>query len=140
MSDEALSWYSVRCAFASPTWTDEDGTYTTYEERITLWRASSAEEAIEKAEAEAERYAAGIDETPVVSLGLAQCFHLFDEPEDGAEIFSLMRDSELDPDDYVDAFFDTGAEHESNADDPDDEDDQDEDDDEDDGFVLVDDD
>ena len=36
---------------------------------------------------------------------------------DGAEIFSLMRDSDLDPEDYLDTFFDTGEEHESHGDD-----------------------
>ena len=82
-------------------------------------------------------YAAGVDETPVTYLGLAQCFHLFDEPGDGAEVFSLMRDSELEPDDYVDSFFDTGAEHRSDVDDLDD--DEEDFDDEDDDFVLVDD-
>ena len=97
--------------------TDTDGEYTTYEERITLWQASSADEAIARAEEEAVEYAAGIEETPVTYLGLAQCFHLFDVPEDGAEIFSLMRDSDLDHDDYIDSFFDTGAERASDVDD-----------------------
>lgn len=115
--------------------TDSEGEYTTYEERITLWRASSADEAIERAEAEAEEYAAGIEETPVTYLGLAQCFHLFDEPGDGAEIFSLMRDSDLDHDDYIDSFFDTGSERASDVDDLED-DEEDEDDDE---FELIDD-
>lgn len=107
------SWYAVRCAFRSVV---EVGT-TTYEERITLWQADSAEEAIERAEAEAEEYAASIDQAEVEYIGLAQCFHLFDEPGDGAEVFSLMRDSDLDPDDYLDAFFDTGDEHQSHGDD-----------------------
>lgn len=101
---------------------DADGEYTTYEERITLWRAASADEAIARAEEEAEEYAAGIEETPVVYLGLAQCFHLFDDPGDGAEIFSLMRDSDLDHDDYIDSFFDTGSERASDVDDLDDDD------------------
>ena len=122
MSDETLSWYTVRCAFASDAWVDEEGSYRTYEERVTLWRASSADEAIERAEADAEEYAASVSETPVSYLGLAQCFHLFDEPVDGAEVFSLMRDSDLDPDDYVDSFFDTGAEHRSDVDEDADED------------------
>jgi hypothetical protein len=34
----------------------------------------------------------------------------FGEPADGAEIFSLMRDSDLAPEDYLDSFFDTGTE------------------------------
>ncbi|RNL78952.1 DUF4288 domain-containing protein [Nocardioides marmorisolisilvae] len=106
-------WYAVRCVFRSIV---EVGV-TTYEERITLWQAASTDEAIERAEAEAEEYAAAIEDAEIEYVGLAQCFHLFDDPVDGAEIFSLMRDSDLDPEDYLDAFFDTGDEHQSHGDD-----------------------
>ena len=109
MTDE-LGWYSVRCVFGSDAESDDE---TTYEERITLWHASSAHEAIERAEAEAIAYAASIDELEVHYLGLAQCFHLFDDPADGAEVFSLMRDSDLEPDDYLDTYFDSGTERTS---------------------------
>ncbi|MEU9944059.1 hypothetical protein [Streptomyces lavendulae] len=44
-----MDWYGVRCAFE---WTTRDG--RSYEERITLWQAASADEAIAVAEAEAE--------------------------------------------------------------------------------------
>ncbi len=112
MSDQdGLGWYSVRCVFGSEADVEDE---TTYEERITLWQAASAEEAIERAEEEALAYAASIEEVPVTFLGLAQCFHLFDDPRDGAEIFSLMRDSELEPDDYLDTYFDSGEERQSN--------------------------
>ena len=102
-------WYAVRCVFAAGRLA-EDG-QETYEERITLWKAQSAEEAIARAEAEAEAYASGLGHWSY--LGLAQSFNLFDEPKDGAEVFSLIRDSTLEPDDYLDAFFDTGGEHEN---------------------------
>ncbi|MFL6106428.1 MAG: DUF4288 domain-containing protein [Marmoricola sp.] len=105
-------WYAVRCVFRAVVEVGQ----TTYEERITLWQAGSTTEAIERAEAEAEEYAAGIEGGEIEYVGLAQCFHLFDEPADGAEIFSLMRDSGLEPEDYLDAFFDTGDEHESHGD------------------------
>ena len=108
-ADADLSWYSVRCVFAVG-WPPE-AAGETYEERITLWRARSTEEAIERAEAEALEYAAGIEEGPDSYTGLAQCYRLGDEPGDGAEVFSLMRDSNLKPDAYLDRFFDTGAEH-----------------------------
>lgn len=99
----------MRCVFAVG-WPPE-AAGKTYEERITLWRARSADEAIARAEAEAQEYAGEIDDHPSTYLDLAQSFRLFDEPADGAEIFSLMRDSDLPPDDYLDTFFDTGAEH-----------------------------
>ncbi|MCG6499782.1 hypothetical protein [Kitasatospora sp. A2-31] len=79
-----------------------------YEERITLWQASSADEAIALAEAEAGTYAAGNGSH---YLGLAQSYRLDGVPGAGAEVFSLLRDSPLEPDAYLDAFFDTGTEH-----------------------------
>ncbi|HET6152812.1 MAG TPA: hypothetical protein VFE15_07630 [Marmoricola sp.] len=106
-------WYAVRCVFAAGPW--DDGTMT-YEERITLWHARSSRKAIEKAEAEANDYASEIDESPVTYLGLAQSFHLFDVPGPGAEIFSLMRDSTLEPDDYLATFFSNGDERSSDYD------------------------
>ena len=58
------------------------------------------------AEGEALEYADNDDEY----LDLAQAFKLFDEPEHGAEVFSLMRSSRQEPDAYLDTFFDTGTE------------------------------
>lgn len=59
------------------------------------------------AEAEAGEYA-----TDVAGeyLGLAQVYSPADEPRHGAELFSLLRDSPLQPAAYLDAFFDTGDE------------------------------
>lgn len=108
MGDEVSGWYSVRCVFAVG-WPPE-AVGETYEERITLWRAQSAEEAVARAETEAKEYAATIEDGPSTYTGLAQCYRLDDEPGDGAEVFSLMRDSKLSPDDYLDRFFDTGSE------------------------------
>jgi hypothetical protein len=105
--DEAR-WFAVRCVFAvGPV--GDDGVQT-YEERITLWRAEGFDAAIALAEAEAAEYAAVIEERPDVYLGLAQCYELADEVGNGAEVFSLMRDSRLPPSDYLNAFFDSGDE------------------------------
>jgi hypothetical protein len=41
---------------------------------------------------------------------MAQAFHLFDPPEHGAEVFSLIRETHLEPEAYLDSFFDTGRE------------------------------
>ena len=102
------NWYAVRCVFAVG-WPPE-AAGKTYEERITLWQAGTAEEAIARAEAEAREHAAVIEESPSTYLGLAQLFHLFGPPADGAEVFSLMRTSDLHSSAYLDAFFDTGDE------------------------------
>src|SRR5689334_22980938 len=70
-------WYSVRCLFRLR----DRG----YEERITLWRAMTFDEAIERAEAEAQEYAAALS---AEYLGLAQGFHLATEHvRDGDEVF-----------------------------------------------------
>ena len=81
-----------------------------YEERITVWRATSLTDAIARGESDAAEYATDIDGEYV---GLAQAYHLTNDLGDGAEVFSLIRDSPLDPDAYVDRFFDTGVEHQT---------------------------
>ena len=100
-------WFGVRCVFHDP-----EGTY---EERITLWEADTFDEAGALAEAEAAEYAADVEST---FLGFAQAYVMPEEPGQGAEVFSLLRDSDLDPDSYLDAFFDTGAEREASLDEP----------------------
>jgi len=99
--------YSVRCLFR---WEPRDGQRKKhlYEERITLWQAGSADEAIEAAEREALTYAGENSEY----LDTCQSYSLFDPiAASGVEIFSLLRESDLEPEAYVDTFFDTGDEH-----------------------------
>lgn len=105
-------WYAVRCLFES-TWPaiEQAEPSHRYEERITLWRAASIDEAIALAETEAEDYAKTVVGAPGPYLGLAQGCELEDEPGHGAEVFSLMRSSDLDSTVYLDTFFDTGREH-----------------------------
>ncbi len=95
----SVPWFGVRRVFRF-----NDGTY---EERVTIWRASSMEEADRLAEAEAAEYAEIVGAR---SLAFAQLYHAAELPGHGAEVFSLMRDSELEPDDYLDHFFDDGEE------------------------------
>jgi hypothetical protein len=95
-------WFGVRCIF-------KDGRNGVYEERITLWRADDFSGAISLAENEALEYAAVFED--VSYLGFAQGYHLTDDPGHGGEVFSLMRDSSLGEEEYLDAFFSTGSEH-----------------------------
>ena len=82
-----------------------------YEERITVWRASSFEQAIERAEREARQYA---QDTECQYLGFAQAYHLSGEQlRSGSEVFSLMRESNLTQAKYLDKHFDTGAERQN---------------------------
>lgn len=83
-----------------------------YEERVTLWRTADVDAAIRRAEAEAEEYATILE---AEYIGLAQAYLLADAVGDGAEVFSLMRTSDLDPDEYIDQFFDTGNERQHSS-------------------------
>lgn len=99
--DGEPGWFGVRCVFR---WSRPP----TYEERITLWRAESLDDAIAKAEAEAADYASRLGSD---YLDIAQAYWIGSvQPVHGSEVFSLMRDSELEPDDYLDSFYDTGQE------------------------------
>ncbi|MFW2513467.1 DUF4288 domain-containing protein [Demequina sp. SO4-13] len=104
-----LAWYSVRCVFVLESIGEDD---YTYEERITLWRSASAESAMESAEQEANDYAGAFHDknSTMKYVGLAQCFRIADDLGIGVEIFSLMRDSALEPDEYITRFFDNGGE------------------------------
>jgi len=104
MTDRAGEWFAVRCVFR---WTE--AAEQPYEERITLWRTTDLEAALALAEAEARKYAG---ETGVAYLGLAQGYQTgATELTPGSEVFSLLRDSALPPDEYLDRHFDTGSEH-----------------------------
>lgn len=106
-SEAAGGWFGVRCVFR---WSSP----STYEERITLWEAGSLDDAIAKAEAEARTYASRLDSE---YLDIAQAYWIgTDRPAEGSEVFSLMRDSTLDSDEYLDAFYDTGRERQRSAD------------------------
>ncbi|MFJ8476170.1 hypothetical protein [Kitasatospora sp. NPDC094011] len=104
MTAAKKSWYAVRCVFR---WEASEG--PSYEERLTLWRAGSTDEAIGRAEEEAGRYAR---ENGVAYLEFAQSYRLATDgrPGDGDEVFSLLRDSELGEEAYLDRHFDTGRE------------------------------
>ena len=107
-----MNIYSVRSVLLWNTPGRE--TKNVYEERVTMWNAESLDKAIELAESETKKYAnnKGFEE-----LGFYQGFSIFDKPEtipQGLEVFSLLRDSDLPIDDYLDQFFDTGNEHQAN--------------------------
>jgi hypothetical protein len=103
--EAAVKWYSVRCLF-------KDSDSDAYEERITLWYVANFEAAIESAEAEGLEYARNLGMT---YIELAQAFWLADEPASGSEVFSLIRQSELSPEDYKRRFFNTGSEIQRNV-------------------------
>jgi hypothetical protein len=93
-----MEWFAVRHVI------ENDGSF---EERITLWQASSEDDAISRAEAEAGEYAASAGWK---ALNLFQCYRLPEAPTDGREVFSLIRRSDLGAEAYFDSFFDSGGE------------------------------
>jgi hypothetical protein len=110
MPDLPGDWFGVRCVFEI--YSASLGGDAAYEERVTLWRANTFDEAIAMAEDEAASYANDIDAR---YLGLAQAYALSEEPTHGGEVFSLMRDSELSSAQYLTGFFDTGRERQRDA-------------------------
>ncbi|WP_221320312.1 hypothetical protein [Actinoplanes sp. L3-i22] len=102
-----MSWFCVRAVFVF-----EDGLgdqrAATYEERLTLWQAADLDAAMALAEGDAVDYARCLD--GCVFSGLMQAYELPEEPGHGAEVFSLMRDSALPAEKYLNTFFDTGRE------------------------------
>jgi hypothetical protein len=114
MTDQdGAAWYAVRCIFRCG-WPPKFAGRA-YEERITLWRAESFDQAIERAEAEAREYAVSIIDAPDAYLSLAQAYRLSDVPADGAEVFSLVRVSKRKPKAYLERFFDTGKERQQHS-------------------------
>jgi len=116
MKDEP--WFSARCVFQHEMLRDavdngpnllRDANAYLYEERIVLVLADSMSEALRKGGEWAKQYVEANDE--VKALGFIEVFHLFDSVvSDGTEVFSLMRESNLDLAAYVDYFFDDGSE------------------------------
>ena len=101
-----MPWFGVKCVFQISLAAETPG-HRVYEERVTIWTASSFDEAIQKAEAEASEYAGENHKY----LGYCDAFELYDDPSlEGAEVYSLMRESRKEADDYVNTFFDTGRE------------------------------
>lgn len=97
-------WFTVRCLFSHPA-RAKDGDGHLYEERVTLWKCASWDEAFRLARIEAEKYA---EEADAILIGTTDAFHLFDsECGHGTEVWSLMRGSHLDARTYTDTFCNT---------------------------------
>ena len=100
MSDEP--WYAAKCIFLHAE--TNGGHKQMYEERIVLLRARSFDEAIGRAEKQAEGYCNDLDGCKYV--GYVDVFHLTGgKLSDGAEIFSSMRRSDLKPKEYLNQFY-----------------------------------
>lgn len=103
VGDWRPQWYGVRSIIC----TDHESSPCVYEERVTIWQASTFEDAIGLAEIESLAYSADIGGT---STGLYRAFKIDGTVGHGSEVFSLVRESTRGPADYIDTFFDTGSE------------------------------
>jgi len=105
MSDEP--WYGAKCVFLHTEIESCPGQI--YEERVILVRAENFDEAVSRAEVMAEEYAKDVEGCSYTRF--VDVFHLYEENiGDGAEVYSLMRESDLSKDEYLNRFYDTGAE------------------------------
>lgn len=99
-------WYGVRLVYRL-TFSAEPA----YEERILIVRAANSDDAIARAEGiSRDNY----ESETTVYTEYAMAFNIIDEDGDslgdGVEVFSLIRNSELEAAEYLDRFHDTGAE------------------------------
>ncbi len=96
-------WFSARTVYEH----DKTGDGL-FEERIVVLRAEGFEEALERAGVEAAGYA---DAVGCVYTGYVSVYEIVEEAlGDGTEVFSLMRDSDLSAEAYIDRFYTTGDE------------------------------
>jgi len=99
-------WYGVRTVYEVPF--ESDTAAHVYEERVVVFRAPDFDAAIALAESEAASFC---EVTGSRYLGYLDCFHIADDAiGHGTEVYSLMRDSDLEDASYVKRFFGTGLE------------------------------
>lgn len=96
-----MAWFGVRSVF-------RHRPLGVYEERVTIWNARNMDEAIERAEAEAVEYCSDLEGVEYVRF--SEAYRFDGAPEDGAEVFSVMRESKQPPEEYIRRFFATGEE------------------------------
>lgn len=102
----AEPWYSARCIFRHRA---SAPLPASYEERIVLLKADDFDDAVRRAEEDARMYADSLEDVEI--LLSIDVYHLFvDSVGDATEVFSLIRDSDLGPDEYISRFFQTGSE------------------------------
>ena len=105
MNDEP--WYGAKCIFLHTQIDRCPG--QVYEERVVLIKATSIDEAIERAESIAAGYARECEGCSYT--GFVDVFHIYDENiGDGSEVYSLMRTSDMGEDEYLNHFYDTDTE------------------------------
>jgi hypothetical protein len=90
-------WFSAKGVFVHRD--SGSGPRQLYEERVLLVRARTFRKARKLAEKDAQKYERLLDGCAFTEF--VEVFRLFDEPGDGAEVFSTMEQSDLEPKEYV---------------------------------------
>lgn len=106
-NESTQKWFGVKTLYQLEEKSVTPGLHC-YEERITIWKAESFEEAIEMASLEAQEYA---ENHHGMYLGFCQAFEMYNDPQDGAEVYSIMREDDREPETYIDGMYDTGREY-----------------------------
>jgi len=100
--------YAAKCIFRHSQLKPLGDKKYVYEERIILIKADNDDEAISQAEKEAKEYAD--DGTKYLEfVDVFNLYHYILTP--GSELYSSMRSSDCEPDDYLSKYYDTGYEH-----------------------------
>ncbi len=104
-------WYGVKLVFRHLNLEVKESGASVYEERVILVNANDEDEAIALAETEAAEYAKDVEGCE--HLNFASCFHTYeDKIIHLSEVYSVMRESSLQTEEYLDEFYDTGTERE----------------------------
>src|SRR5262245_39167084 len=102
-------WYGARTVYKHIKDMSSSSSFHLYEERVIVIQALSFDDAIIEAEKEAREYAG--ENSEIKYLEFVNVFKLFaDKIENRTEVYSLMRENNLDENGYLDRFFDTGFE------------------------------
>ena len=100
---DGLSWFAVRSHYRGK----RRHVLKTYEERIVIFAATDAAHALAQAKEEAAEYAgANLEVLSLFRVSRVRPPTL----TAGVTVFSELRDSNLDPEPYLTAFYDTGTE------------------------------
>jgi len=104
-------FFSAKCVFRSE-FVEDGQPVSVFEERIVFVKGREFDEAFDKAEEEARRYAANnqSEKRNTTFLACVGVFIVQDPMEDGVEVFSMLRESNMPSEDYLKAHYRTDTE------------------------------
>ena len=102
------AWFGAKTLYRWPDRAGREG--YVYEERVVILRARDQDDAIARAEEEAARYVKAVDEG-MEYMGSVNVYEMFDDVADGAEVFSLLRSTRLDPEAFLERYHDPDGLH-----------------------------